>query len=78
MRHRNNLKTHRCQQLLEYNKTSSDNICIRYGSRFESIPDKDIAWWLSNLEWDMDYDTKYLTTVCAVKFCPFCGCEFKE
>lgn len=68
--------THRCKELLEYNKNSHIPVAIRYEKWFKNLDiNNDYpSWILSNLEWDSeDWYVKYMTNCCRIKYCPFCG-----
>lgn len=78
---RNVEKTHRCDELLAHNKdyNNGDTIRIFYGYRFGNPYNEKNGetkgWWLEHLEWDMDWDTKYMSTVCRIRYCPCCGID---
>ncbi len=68
------MKTHRCEGSLK-NKVS-----IRYTKKyrnFNALYDYE-AWRLFKLEIDNEYDSKYLSHVSEIEFCPFCGKKLKE
>lgn len=70
------MKTHRCKELLEYNKNNHIPVAIRYEKWFKDfdINNDYHSWILSNLKWnDEDWDIKYMTSCCRIKYCPFCG-----
>lgn len=71
------MKTHRCKELLKSNKDyeNGDVIRIHYGDKWLKTYNErhNIGWWLSYLEWDMDYDVKFMTPILKIKYCPFCG-----
>lgn len=73
--------THRCKELLEYNKNSHGvPVSIQHGKWFDKIKiDSDFpSWTLSNLTWDSEYDVKYMSKACRIKYCPFCGEKLKD
>ena len=68
------VKTHRCEGSLK-NKVS-----IRYTNQyrnFNTLYDYE-AWRLFKLVVDSEYDSKYLSHVSEIEFCPFCGKKLKE
>lgn len=68
--------THRCKELLKYNKNSHIPVAIRYEKWFKNfdINNDYPSWILSNLEWDSeDGYIKYMTNCCRIMYCPFCG-----
>lgn len=68
--------THRCKELLEYNKKSHIPVAIRYEKWFKNLDINNdySSWILSCLEWnDEDWDIKYMTNCCRIKYCCFCG-----
>ena len=68
--------THRCKELLEYNKKAHIPVAIRYEKWFKNfnINGDYSSWILSNLEWNNeDWDIKYMTNCCRIEYCPFCG-----
>lgn len=71
------MKTHRCKELLEYNKNNQGTpVSIRYGKWFDSLNiDNDYSSWiLSRLMWnDEDWDIQYMQKSCRIVYCPFCG-----
>lgn len=71
------MKTHRCKELLEYNKNNqSIPVSIRYGKWLDSFNiDNDYSSWiLSRLMWnDEDWDIQYMQKACRIVYCPFCG-----
>ena len=69
------IKTHRCKELLEYNKNSYIPVAIRYEKWFKTfdINNDYLSWILSKLEWDNDGFVKYMTNCCRIEYCPFCG-----
>lgn len=36
------------------------------------------GWWLIRVENDFEYDAIYLSKVCSISFCPFCGKQLEE
>ena len=36
------------------------------------------AWRLFELRIDFEYDSKYLSHISEIKFCPYCGKELEE
>ena len=79
MKESNVERTHRCNALVKKNKDykKGDITSIFYGYRFDNPYNEKNGekkeWWLSHLEHDFDYDTKYMSTICAIEYCPFCG-----
>ena len=68
--------THRCKELLEYNKKSHIPVAIRYEKWFNwLLPTTGDypSWILSCLEWVDDCDNKYMSNCCRIVYCPFCG-----
>ena len=71
------METHRCKELLEYNKKNqSIPVSIRYGKWFDSFDCEGdyLSWILSRLMWnDEDWDIQYMQKSCRIVYCPFCG-----
>ena len=68
------MRTHRCEGSLK-NKVS-----IRYTKQYRHINalyDYE-AWRLFELRIDFEYDSKYLSPISQIKFCPYCGKELEE
>lgn len=68
------MRTHRCEGSLK-NKVS-----IRYTKQYRHINalyDYE-AWRLFELRIDFEYDSKYLSHISEIKFCPYCGKELEE
>ena len=65
----NKLLTHRCEGSLKH------KLSIRFSKEFNNmtIPYDFETWRLFELEIDADYDSKYLSHVSEINFCPFCG-----
>lgn len=74
------IKTHRCEQLLKNNQDPmEDTLAIRYGLRYDHPYDREgEKWWLDDLNIDFDYDATWMSPVCAIVFCPFCGKNLYE
>ena len=73
--------THRCKELLEYNKNSHIPVAIRYEKWFKNcdINGDYPSWLLNHLEWDSeDWDINYMTNCCRILYCPFCGENLKN
>ncbi len=69
-------KTHRCRELLEYNKKNSWKPCaIQYKSMLMHEP---AAWVISALAHDDEMISEYMSNFAKVKFCPFCGKRLEE
>lgn len=69
------IKTHRCKELLEYNKNNYKPCSIRYESWMWN---EEPTWILSSLETDNEYDSTFMFHNAKIIFCPFCGKELKE
>lgn len=77
------MSTHRCKKLLEHNKNYKfgSPICIKYGYQFDNPYNEKNnekngdykGWWLNYLEFDFDWDIKYMMPIGAIDYCPFCG-----
>ena len=68
------MRTHRCEGSLK-NKVS-----IRYSKQYRHINalyDYE-AWRLFKLRIDSEYDSKYLSHISKIKFCPYCGKKLEE
>ena len=64
------IKTHRCKELLEYNKNNYKPCAIRYEPwMWNEKP----TWILSSLETDNEYDTTFMFHSAKIKYCCFCG-----
>lgn len=74
------IKTHRCEQLLERNKNANGlNVAIRYGQKHDRpYEDESPTWWLDHLEFDLDWDSTWMSPVCTIFYCPFCGKNLDE
>ena len=74
------IKTHRCEQLLERNKTAGGlNVAIRYGQKYgRPYEEENNKWWLDHIEFDLDWDSTWMSPVCTIIFCPFCGKKLNE
>ena len=68
------MKTHRCEGSL------ANEVSSRYCKKFSIIdyPGDYEAWRLFKLQIDSEYDTKYLSHVSEIKFCPYCGKELEK
>lgn len=69
-----NFISHRCNELLEYNKNTSTKVCIRKVVK-PDVVDKTLhkdGWCLYCTEDDMDYDVVHLIEVGEIKYCPYC------
>lgn len=64
-------KTHRCKELLEYNKNTYKPCAIRYDKWFPF--DNDKTWILSSLKSDTEWLTEYMVNIAKIKYCCFCG-----
>lgn len=70
------IKTHRCKELLEYNKNNYKPCAIQYNSW---LPFLEPTWLLCALETnDEDWDIKYMHPMAKIKYCPFCAKELEE
>ena len=70
------IKTHRCKELLEYNKCNFKPCTIRYGTW---LPYDNPDWLLYSLETsDEDWDIKYMSYMAKIKYCPWCGKKLEE
>lgn len=66
--------THRCENSLK-NKAS-----IRYSKRFNSLKIKEdfSTWRLFKLEFNNEYEAKYLNHISEIFYCPFCGLKLNK
>lgn len=73
------IKTHRCKELLRYNKTTYKPCAIQYDTWFNINPyDKEYKWILKSMEFDKeDWDNKWMESIAEIKYCPFCNKELK-
>ena len=72
------IKTHRCKELLEYNKNNYKPCAIQYGSLLNYFEEKP-AWIFKSLEWNSeDWDIQYMSGVARIVYCPFCGVKLDE
>lgn len=70
------IKTHRCKELLEYNKNNFKPCAIRYGTW---LPYNQPDWLLYSLESsNEDWDISYMHPMAKIKFCPFCAKRLGE
>lgn len=68
--------THRCKELLEYNKDNFKPCSISYS---QWLPYEQPTWLLNTLEWDNeDWDCKFMNSMAKIIFCPFCGVKLDE
>ena len=68
--------THRCKELLEYNKNNFKPCAIQYKSWF---PYEKPSWLLCALENnDEDWDIKFMHSMAKIKYCCFCGRKLNE
>ena len=69
--------THRCKELLEYNKKSFKPCSIRYGIW---LPYDNPSWLLYSLETnDEDWDIKFMHPMIKnIKYCCFCGRKLED
>ena len=68
------IRTHRCEGSLK------NEVSIRYTKQYRYINalyDYE-AWRLFKLRIDSEYDSKYLSHISEIKFCPYCGKELEE
>ena len=72
------MKTHRCNQLLEYNKHTHKPCSIQLKKWFTMIPQEKPKWILGALETDLEWDNSYMWNVAEIDFCPFCGKKLIE
>ena len=67
--------THRCKELLEYNKNNYKPCSIRYEPwGWKQKP----TWILSSLETDNECDTTFMFHSAKIKYCCFCGKKLTE
>ena len=70
--------THRCKELLEYNKGNFKPCAISYEPFFTYLKDKP-TWILKALESsDDDWDIKWMSKMARISYCPFCGRKLNE
>ena len=70
--------THRCKELLEYNKGNFKPCAISYEPFIRYINDKP-TWVLKTLEVNNeDWDIKYMHPMAKIKYCCFCGEKLME
>ena len=67
--------THRCKELLEYNKNNYKPCSVRYEPwMWNQKP----TWILNSLETDNECDTTFMFHSAKIRFCPFCGIKLME
>ena len=67
--------THRCKELLEYNKNNYKPCSVRYEPwMWNQKP----TWILSSLETDNEYDTIFMFHSAKIKYCCFWGKKLEE
>ena len=56
-------------------KSLKNEVSIRFSKESESIDlaGDCVSWRLFALEYNFEYNTKYLKRISAIDFCPFCG-----
>ena len=70
------IKTHRCKELLEYNKNNFKPCSIRYGTW---LPYGQPDWLLYSLETsNEDWDIRWMSYMANIVYCPFCGVKLDE
>ena len=70
--------THRCKELLEYNKSIFKPCAIQYEPFIKYSKDKP-TWVLKALDFcSEDWDLKYMDSMAKIKYCPFCGVKLME
>lgn len=67
--------THRCKELLEYNKDNFKPCSIVFESWF---PYEEPTWLLNSLESDEDWDVQYMHPMAKIKYCPFCAKKLEK
>ena len=68
--------THRCKELLDYNKNNDKGIFIRKDYQYSfDVPNNQFGWWLSHIAYDLEWESTYKEKVCKITYCPFCGKE---
>lgn len=73
------IKTHRCKELLEYNKNNYKPCAIQYGSLLNYFKENPPCWVLKSLEWSSgEWDIQWMGGVARIKYCPFCGKELEN
>lgn len=73
--------THRCKELLDYNKNSHGvPVSIKYQkwSTIINLESDYPSWILSHLTWDSEYGFKFMSKACRIEYCPFCGEKLKN
>ena len=72
------IKTHRCKELLEYNKSNYKPCAIQYGSLLNHFKEEP-SWVFKSLEWsNEDWDIQWMGGIARIKYCPFCGVKLDE
>lgn len=57
--------THRCEG------SKLHHISIRFDKGHSYS--KEYKWWLRKIEFDPDFDSYSLRSICSIHHCPFCG-----
>lgn len=74
------IASHRCQQLLQYNK-GKPPVFIRYGWSYMyswKVPSEKQGWHLYSIETDDETGSNYSNYISTIKYCSFCGEELKN
>ena len=72
------IKTHRCKELLEYNKGNYKPCAIQYDTFFKYFKEEKPTWIFKSLEWGDEWDVEWMDSVAKIQFCPFCGVKLDE
>lgn len=76
MKNTKHVVTHRCDELMRYNKSFYKPCSIQF-DRWSLNENR--TWVLKTLESDSeDWNVRYMWNVAKIKYCPFCGEELKQ
>lgn len=67
--------THRCNELLEYNKDNFKPCAVQFDRWFFN---EDRCWILKALETDFEWDSTFMWNTAKITYCPFCGEKLKK
>lgn len=69
------IKTHRCKELLEYNKNNYKPCAIQYEPWFYN---ENPTWIIKALETDNEWYSTYMWHFAKIKYCCFCGKKLED
>lgn len=70
--------THRCKELLTYNKKFFKPCSIQYKKWNEYTKNSDNEWILSSLSFSDEWGSEYMSNIAKIMFCPFCSKKLEK